>query len=70
MLGINKRSDARNERKSKQGGVRRRKKGREKKAGAIFGAHVTTGSRWAGLVVKGKGGRPTPIPLWAGKIVL
>lgn len=28
--------------------------GVKKKAGAIFGAHVTTGSRWAGLVAKGK----------------
>ena len=31
MLGVNKRSNARNERKSAQGGARRRKKGREKK---------------------------------------
>jgi hypothetical protein len=41
-----------------------------KKAGAIFGAHVTTGSRWAGLVAKGKRGGPTPILLRDGKIVL
>lgn len=34
--------------------------GGEKKAEAIFGAHVTTGSRWAGLAgSKRKGGRET-----------
>jgi len=65
VIEVNKRS-ARNDAKNELG----RKKGRKQKAGAIFGAHVTTGSRWAGLVVKGKRGGPTPIPLRDGKIVL
>jgi len=41
--------------KANGGKGKRETEGGRKKAGAIFGAHVTTGSRWAGLAVKGKG---------------
>lgn len=43
----------------------------KRKAGAIFGAHVTAGSRWAGLAVKGKGRGTYPNTSQEnGKIVL